>query len=82
MDEMTQQNAALVEEASASSEAVSDRAAGLAKMMEFFNTGGVDSSSNGSTYESKPPSRAPSRSSHQSSAQFSAQDDDDEWQEF
>ena len=36
MDEMTQQNAALVEEASASSAAVSEQATGLNKMMDFF----------------------------------------------
>ncbi|MDT8385392.1 MAG: methyl-accepting chemotaxis protein [Gammaproteobacteria bacterium] len=39
MDEMTQQNAALVEEAAASSEAMNDQAAALDDLMGFFNTG-------------------------------------------
>ncbi len=39
MDEMTQQNGALVEEAAASSEAMSDQAAALDDLMGFFNTG-------------------------------------------
>ena len=38
MNNMTQQNAALVEEASAASEAVSDQAARLRQMMAFFRT--------------------------------------------
>ncbi len=78
MDEMTQQNAALVEEASASSEAVSDRAVSLAKMMDFFNTGEsgsmlpeTSSRSMGSS-SSRSPARAPAADI----------DDDDDWQEF
>lgn len=39
MDEMTQQNAALVEEAAAASESLDEQANGLGKLMEFFNTG-------------------------------------------
>ncbi len=39
MDEMTQQNAALVEEAAASSESLDEQANGLSELMEFFNTG-------------------------------------------
>ncbi|MFN3237424.1 MAG: methyl-accepting chemotaxis protein [Pseudomonadales bacterium] len=82
MDEMTQQNAALVEEASASSEAVSDRAVGLAKMMEFFNTGESSSmiaapaASNSTmhTPTSSAPSSYTSNDTHV--------DDDDEWQDF
>ena len=77
MDEMTQQNAALVEEASASSEAVSDRAVGLAKMMDFFNTG-ESASSHTAT--------APAATTTQASASYSAPsqpaDDDDDWHEF
>lgn len=38
MDEMTQQNAALVEEASAASEAMSDQARQLGQLVAFFNT--------------------------------------------
>ncbi len=39
MDEMTQQNAALVEEAASASKAMEDQAQDLAKVMSFFNTG-------------------------------------------
>jgi methyl-accepting chemotaxis protein len=38
MDEMTQQNAALVEEATAASQAVAEQATHMATMMEFFRT--------------------------------------------
>ena len=38
LDELTQQNAALVEQAAAASEAMGDQAIDLAKMMAFFNT--------------------------------------------
>lgn len=79
MDEMTQQNAALVEEASASSEAVSDRAVSLAKMMDFFNTG--DSGSMVPESSSRPMSSGSSHVTH--SAPVAADDDDDDdWQEF
>ncbi len=39
MDEMTQQNAALVEEASAAGEAMADQARNMMKLMEFFSIG-------------------------------------------
>lgn len=39
MDEMTQQNAALVEEAAASSEAMTNQARGMDDLMGFFNVG-------------------------------------------
>lgn len=38
MDQMTQQNAALVEEAAAASESMTDQAHSLGQLMEFFNT--------------------------------------------
>lgn len=79
MDEMTQQNAALVEEASASSEAVSDRAAGLAKMVEFFRTGD-NGGSQSSNYESRPPAPKARAASRGHASRSSS--DDDEWQEF
>jgi methyl-accepting chemotaxis protein len=43
MDELTQRNAALVEEATASSRVMEDQAAGLMRLMTFFNTGDNDS---------------------------------------
>jgi methyl-accepting chemotaxis protein len=39
MDEMTQQNASLVEEAAAASESMDEQAKGLTKLIGFFNTG-------------------------------------------
>jgi len=39
MDEMTQQNAALVEEAAAASESLDEQSIGMSKLMEFFETG-------------------------------------------
>ena len=39
MDEMTQQNAALVEEATASSKAMEDQAQGLLEQVDFFKIG-------------------------------------------
>jgi len=39
MDEMTQQNAALVEEASASSKSMEEQSQGLLDQVSFFNTG-------------------------------------------
>jgi methyl-accepting chemotaxis protein len=40
MDEMTQQNAALVEQASASGESMAEQANGMRQLLSFFNTGG------------------------------------------
>lgn len=39
MDEMTQQNASLVEEAASASESMDEQAKGLTQLMTFFNTG-------------------------------------------
>jgi methyl-accepting chemotaxis protein len=41
IDQVTQQNAALVEETSAASESMSEQAANLSRDMAFFNTGKV-----------------------------------------
>ena len=41
MDEVTQQNAALVEEAAAASEALDEQAKGLAQLVSFFRTSGA-----------------------------------------
>lgn len=84
MDEVTQQNAALVEEASASSEAVSDRAVGLAKMMDFFDTGDSPSSSvSASSSSSSSTMNSPAAVSHATVSHSGGhQDADDDWQEF
>lgn len=43
LDEVTQQNAALVEQAAAASESMDEQASNLTKQMNFFNTGDVES---------------------------------------
>eukprot|EP01026_Neomeris_dumetosa_P073033 TRINITY_DN7467_c1_g1_i1.p1 TRINITY_DN7467_c1_g1~~TRINITY_DN7467_c1_g1_i1.p1 ORF type:complete len:242 (+),score=12.04 TRINITY_DN7467_c1_g1_i1:105-728(+) len=84
MDEMTQQNAALVEEASAAGQAMSDQARGMNKVVEFF--------SNADSHGFQPPTRqttssgpAPSLSKKPAEVPNSRQEidmDDDEWEEF
>ena len=51
MDEMTQQNAALVEEAASASESMEEQAKGLIKLMEFFT---VDDDGQDDNYRSAP----------------------------
>jgi methyl-accepting chemotaxis protein len=46
MDEMTQQNASLVEEAAAASESMDEQAKGLTSLIGFFNTGNASTGSN------------------------------------
>lgn len=74
MDEMTQQNAALVEEASAAGEAMNDQARQLMRMMDFFNTGEVARSQAIASSV-----RTPKASS---SASASRTPPSDEWEEF
>ena len=45
MDEMTQQNAALVEEAAAAAESLQDQAATLADLMSYFTLEGAENAS-------------------------------------
>ena len=91
MDEMTQQNAALVEQAASASESMEEQAKGLIKLMEFFHAGegGGQSSAMGKRPASaghgehasqsraeRPAKEAPRRQRPQ------AQSEDDEWSEF
>ena len=84
MDEMTQQNAALVEEATAAGEAMSEQANGMSTMMQFFT---VNDGASGASYASAPRGNpAPAKAirspmSANGGAQAQAQDDDD-WEEF
>lgn len=90
MDEMTQQNAALVEEASAAGQAMSDQARSLNEVVAFFsNIGGgapmvspstpTPSFSSSSSFKSSTPKKsAPSPSVDVDSNSGS----DDEWEEF
>jgi len=88
MDEMTQQNAALVEEAAAAAESMSSQASQLISRVNFFDIG--DSSEHAPapvaaevpTAKSKP--RVPAKSIAPRAQQFSAAapNDDDEWESF
>ena len=90
MDEMTQQNAALAEEASAASESAVSKAVDMVKLVEFFKTNNSSSSrSNASVSESdhspKRSKPAPARSSHSGAkkpAPRTVVDDEDEWEDF
>jgi len=82
MDDMTQQNAALVEEASAAGEAMAEQARGMSSMMEFFvvdDSGSHGGASAAPTYSSASNSRV---SSVRPSAPRPKSSDDDEWEEF
>ncbi|MTI63780.1 methyl-accepting chemotaxis protein [Methylophaga sp.] len=87
MDEMTQQNAALVEEAAAASESLDEQGQNLQQMMAFFDTG---------REMGRPPQQAPASARAQTKARPAvsrperplfgrhapARQDDDEWDEF
>lgn len=82
MDEMTQQNAALVEEASAAGEAMAEQARNMNSMMDFFT---VDES--GSSHLIAPSSApktapAPVQTAPLARAAAPAAPTDDEWEEF
>ncbi len=78
MDEMTQRNAALVEEASASSKAMEEEARGLLDSISFFKTGTDDGSS-----QQKQSRASATGSSHERSSPRKAEGTDDEvWEEF
>ncbi|MCB1646996.1 MAG: PAS domain-containing protein [Pseudomonadales bacterium] len=85
MDEMTQQNAALVEEATAASQAVAEQATNMAKLMEFFRTSSSMSAGGMMASAAAPgPVVSPRIASVPSSYQQPANnfDDDDEWADF
>ena len=82
MDEMTQQNAALVEEASAAGEAMSDQANSLNKVVEFFRVGNVSSAPSQPERSSRPVTSTSSSPSQAATSSFSSSSSDDEWEEF
>ena len=89
MDEMTQQNAALVEEAASASEAMEEQAKGLLRLMEFFN---IADSGHSATQRphvkpqqavSKRPSAATAPAARKTESRARPQaNKDDEWSEF
>ena len=70
LDDMTQQNAALVEEAAAASESMKGQASGLGRLMEFFDSG--DASAGHSGGERRGPGRAFSGGAGHAELDFSA----------
>lgn len=88
MDEMTQQNAALVEEAAAAAESMSSQAAQLISRVNFFDIG-EDSAQIAAPLAkpaqlAKPKTRIPAKAVSTRPQQFSAAapNDDDEWESF
>ena len=77
MDEMTQQNAALVEEAAASSESMNDQAAALDDLVGFFNTG--EGSRRAAAPAAKPRAVRPAPSRRPTARK---DEEDSEWEEF
>ena len=86
MDEVTQQNAALVEEAAAASESMDEQAKGLQTLMQFFKLDESHSSGIGippaPQMSSAPRATAPSAPSRPMRGNAAPSTDDDEWQEF
>jgi len=95
MDDMTQQNAALVEEASASSEALSEQASGLNNLVGFFTVGGYGAApqqmsqrpsvQRGTTQTSEGSKSAPSSDAvikYSQSNKSTGNVDDSDWEDF
>ena len=85
MDEMTQQNASLVEEAAAASESMDEQAKGLTSLISFFNTGdsGTSQVANDRRGSERPwkeePKAKPAARVERKAASGGG---DDEWEEF
>ena len=87
MDEMTQQNAALVEEASAAGEAMADQARGMRQILGFFTTDEnalpeVQDNRQAPAARPAAPARAPAPPPTELAANMDFADDDEEWEEF
>lgn len=79
MDEMTQQNAALVEEASAAGEAMAEQARNMNEQMSFFS---VDAAGGGSTAPVAASTASYTPTVKQDSQSMDSDGGDDEWEEF
>lgn len=90
LDEVTQQNAALVEQAAASSESLDEQALALTELMTFFNTGEAEVASAPRTavtrkpaaQQQKPAARPAPRPTMRHAPQPVSQDQGEEWEEF
>ena len=81
MDEMTQQNAALVEQAAAASESLGEQSEGLDQLMTFFSVGEPSSRPTLQKSKSPAPVRAPAPAPA-SPPVINDGDEGDEWSEF
>ncbi|MGI9509421.1 MAG: methyl-accepting chemotaxis protein, partial [Geminicoccaceae bacterium] len=81
MDEMTQQNSALVEESTAAARALSEQAGKLAELMAFFKFDGAARPVQHPSTSSRPALPAP-RVARPSSPAMAVAGDDDSWSEF
>jgi len=91
MDEITQQNAALAEEASAASVSMSDQSTNMINLLQFFSFNGAPSPVNRAVDQQVPPPVSPKPTLHsinKSQAKdmvgksFVETSEDDEWDEF
>jgi len=83
MDEMTQQNAALVEEAAAASESLDEQGRGLQQMMSFFKVDGSDATTNTIKDDSQPIKKPLAKSAVKAKPEkLDVTSNDDEWDEF
>ena len=93
MDEVTQQNAALVEEAAAASQSMQEQAGELAHVVGFFKTGHAVAAPKLAAVRSRAPAKAapsparaplqrPQRKAVANGASAPAQSKDSEWEEF
>jgi methyl-accepting chemotaxis protein len=83
MDEMTQQNAALVEQATAAGEAMAEQSRGMMNLMDFFTLSN-SASAMGSYVNTPTPSMAEVSPAvdHVNHGAAMSDASDDEWQEF
>lgn len=77
IDDITQQNAALAEQAAASSMAMSEQSAKMTRLLDFFNVGGKSTTSNQSVSKTKPIIKTKVATSVVTTSQTG-----DEWEEF
>jgi len=92
MDEMTQQNAALVEQAAAASESLDEQAKGMQRMMNFFEVGDeapdpapvpkAETPKKKAASAKKVPAKKAAKPKATPKPAASASSDDDEWDEF
>jgi methyl-accepting chemotaxis protein len=92
LDEITQQNAALVEEATTASEALKEQAQSLKEQVSFFNSGNTKTSSeemahfsphsNAENFHFKPQSKEPASKSVFKKQSLKKQSDKNHWENF